>query len=174
MTLAWSTHRACSRDYNKRKLQSSPLCFHTYRDGENAYVSVNDKLCWSKTLVGTIGTQECGGIFLEEAFRITGCYVTLSGSGATLPLTVRVWADLDQGPTDESFGIDNVLVQQGMTKRILVYRTGMKPPLAHIYTCIHVSTYTHTHVHTRMHIFHSYHVSHSSRECHERNSTGRR
>ena len=49
------------------------------RDNEDAYVSVNGETCWSKTnLLGTIGTQECGGgCFKEESFRVTGCYVAL-------------------------------------------------------------------------------------------------
>ena len=83
------------------------------RDNEDAYVSVNGKTCWSKTkAVGTSGTQQCGGFFKEERFRVTGCSVTLSGSDANMPLEVRVWTSLDGDPGDESFGIDNVVVRQ--------------------------------------------------------------
>ena len=83
------------------------------RDNEDAYVSVNGKTCWSKTkAVGTSGTQECGGFFKEETFRVTGCEVTLSGSTETIPLEVHVWTSLDGDPGDESFGIDNVRIKK--------------------------------------------------------------
>ena len=83
------------------------------RDNEDAYVSVNGRTCWSKTkAVGTSGTQQCGGFFKEERFRVTGCYVALSGSDANVPLEVRVWTNLDGDPGDESFAIDNVVVRQ--------------------------------------------------------------
>tara|TARA_B110000444_G_scaffold208044_1_gene202270 strand:- start:296 stop:583 length:288 start_codon:yes stop_codon:yes gene_type:complete len=79
------------------------------RDNEDAYVAVNGKTCWSKNnLVGTIGTQECGGAFKEESFRVTGCYVAVEESA---PLTVRVWTSLDADASDESFAIDTVVVQ---------------------------------------------------------------
>ena len=72
-------------------------------------MSVNGKKCWSKTgLIGTSGTQECGGFFKEERFRVTGCYVTLE---AEMPMTVRVWTSLDAGALDESFAINNVVIQ---------------------------------------------------------------
>ena len=82
------------------------------RENEDAYVSVNGNVCWIKNgLRGTDGTQLCGGWFKEESFRVTGCYITLSAPlGATVPLTVRVWTNLDGDADDESFGIDNVLV----------------------------------------------------------------
>ena len=83
------------------------------RDNEDAYVSVNGRTCWSKTkAVGTSGTQECGGFFKEERFRVTGCYVELSGSDDNVPLEVRVWTSLDGDASDESFAIDNVAVRQ--------------------------------------------------------------
>ena len=71
-------------------------------------MSVNGKTCWSKTTVGTIGTQECGGFYKEERFRVTDCYVALE---VNMPLTVRVWTSLDGDASDESFGIDNVVVR---------------------------------------------------------------
>ena len=81
----------------------------TLRDGENAYVSVNGKACWGKTnVLGTMGTQECGGGYKEERFRVTGCYVKVE---VDVPLTVRVWTSLDGGARDESFAIDNVVVK---------------------------------------------------------------
>ena len=64
-------------------------------------------------ILGTDGTRMCGGIFKEEIFRVTGCYVTLSStSKATVPLTVNVWTNLDREAYDESFGIDNVVISR--------------------------------------------------------------
>ena len=72
-------------------------------------MSVNGETCWSKTgLVGTSGSQKCGGFFKEELFRVTGCYVTLE---AEMPMTVRVWTSLDMDALDESFAINNVVIQ---------------------------------------------------------------
>ena len=74
-------------------------------------MSVNGKTCWTKTnILGTVGTQQCGGVFKEERFRVSGCFVTLTGARPQIPLTVRVWTSLDGDPTDESFGIDNVVI----------------------------------------------------------------
>jgi hypothetical protein len=70
---------------------------------------VNGKTCWSKTgLIGTSGIQECGGFFKEERLRVTGCYATLE---ANMLMTVRVWTSLDSDARDESFAIDNVVIQ---------------------------------------------------------------
>ena len=76
-------------------------------------MSVNGKTCWTKAkAVGTNGAQICGGFFKEEKFRVTGCYITLSASDDTdvVPLTVRVWTNLDGEANDESFGIDNFII----------------------------------------------------------------
>ena len=75
-------------------------------------MSVNGKICWAKdNLRGYIGTQLCGGLFKEERFRVLGCYVQLFAAWELLvPLTVRVWTDLDGEADDESFGIDNVFI----------------------------------------------------------------
>ena len=83
------------------------------RDGENAYVSVNGKTCWTKNgIVLQKGGSECGnGYFKSEERFAVACKVTLLGSG-NRPLTVRVWTTLDQTSKDESFGIDNVVVQK--------------------------------------------------------------
>ena len=72
-------------------------------------MSVNGKTCWSKTgLIGTSGIQECGGFFKEERLRVTGCYATLE---ANMPMTVRVWTSLDADSRDESFAINDVVIQ---------------------------------------------------------------
>ena len=41
---------------------------------------------------------------------MTGCYITLPEGSETL--TLRIWTNLDSEANDESFGIDNVLVQK--------------------------------------------------------------
>ena len=91
----------------------------TLRDNEDAYVSVNGKTCWTRTdVLGTVGTQQCGGFFKEEGFRVRGCYATLSASEG---LTVRVWTNLDGAANDESFGINNVVItkiEEGNIERI--------------------------------------------------------
>ena len=85
-------------------------CSWCCRDNENAFVSVNGDTCWTKTdILATRGTQQCGGFFKEERFRVTGCYVDLAPSQT---LTVRVWTDLDGNANDESFGIDNVVISE--------------------------------------------------------------
>ena len=72
-------------------------------------MSVNGKKCWNRPgLIGTSGTQECGGFFKEERFRVTDCYEWLE---ANMPMTVRVWTSLDSDARDESFAIDNVVIQ---------------------------------------------------------------
>ena len=72
-------------------------------------MSLNGETCWSKTgLVGTSGIQECGGVFKEERFEVRGCYATLE---VNMTLTVRVWTSLDGDARDESFAIDNVVIQ---------------------------------------------------------------
>ena len=93
------------------------------RDREAAIVSVNGKMCWIKSnIIGTEGTRLCGGFFKEEVFRVTDCLVTLpagwkqrllpAGSEETVPLKVYVWTNLDGDAADESFGIDNVIVEK--------------------------------------------------------------
>ena len=59
-------------------------------------------------MVGTSGIQECGGVFKEERFEVKHCVATLE---ANMPLTVRVWTSLDGDARDESFAIDNVVIQ---------------------------------------------------------------
>ena len=77
-------------------------------------MSANGQTCWIKrNLLGSIGTQICGGRFKEEIFRVTGCEITLSGATESLlPLTVYVWTSLDGDASDESFGIDNVVISK--------------------------------------------------------------
>ena len=92
-----------------------------FRDNEVGFVEVNGERCWSRVMLATDGTQQCGGFFKEEVFRVTGCIVTLPESQSNAPVTVRVSTDLDGTADDESFAIDNVYVTkllQGDTRRI--------------------------------------------------------
>ena len=84
------------------------------RDGETARVSLNDQVCWTKTGITTNeGTQQCGHFQPknEKAYPVFGCSIKLQGFGDK-PLTIRVWTDLDEPKSDESFGIDNVVIRR--------------------------------------------------------------
>ena len=75
-------------------------------------MSVNGKVCWTKSnLIGTTGTQLCGGFYKEQRFRVLGCQIMFAKAQ---DLTVRVWTNLDGDATDESFGIDNVLITKSL------------------------------------------------------------
>ena len=84
-----------------------------HRNGEGAYVSLNGMICWATSMTASQGTQECGGQNQanEDAVPVTGCSVTLFGSG-NVPLTVRVWTNLENEDItkEKSFGIDNVVI----------------------------------------------------------------
>ena len=104
--------------YNRAKL--SKFCCHcclvypTLRDNEAAVVSANGQTCWTKRdLVGSTGTKMCGGWTKDQIFRVTGCDITLFGPpGALVPLTVFIWTSLDSDASEESFGIDNVVISK--------------------------------------------------------------
>ena len=85
-----------------------------HRNGEGAYVSLNGMICWATSMTGSQGTQQCGGQrpWNEDAVPVTGCSVTLSGSG-NVPLTVRVWTNLESkdATKEKSFGITNFAIQ---------------------------------------------------------------
>ena len=138
----------------------------TRRDNENAFVSLNGELCWRQTgILGTRGTQECGGGFKEERFPVTGCSVTLD---ADMPLTVRVWTNLNGDARDESFAIDNVVIEAGypgggicvskdwhessyLQARINIYTYHAQMHI-HIQMHMHMHTHLHMHMHMRMHM----------------------
>ena len=90
-------------------------------------MSVNDQICWAKEkLDGSVGDQQCGNAWWnDQKFRVTGCEVTLSGSTELLPLTVRVWTNLDGDPNDESFGIGNVVVERGHSGWIVIVQNSV-------------------------------------------------
>ena len=80
------------------------------RDNEKAYVSVNGKQCWTKSFSAVAGTQMCGsgnGNWNEERVKVRCQASTADGN-----LAVRVWTSLNSAANDESFGIDNVVVQK--------------------------------------------------------------
>ena len=69
-------------------------------------------------MTGSQGIQQCGKQSRfppsnEDAVPVTGCSVTLSGSGIK-PLTVRVWTNLDS-TKDKSFGISNFAIDNKKT-----------------------------------------------------------
>ena len=121
-------------------------CPH-YRDSEDAYVSLNGKRCWTKrSIAASQGTQQCGeqGIFdpwNEYAFPVTGCSVTLSGSG-NKPLTVRVYTNLDaEDAKDESFGITNVVIRNVPPSNLwLPNRTSCRYRLPNTILCVTFTT----------------------------------
>ena len=90
------------------------------RSGEEAYVSVDGEPCWTrKGMTAEQGTPQCGRHtddnfkkdYDDDSVPVTGCVETFSGAGIN-QLTVRIWTNLDQNSNDESFGIDNALLQQ--------------------------------------------------------------
>ena len=108
------------------------------RSGEEAYVSVDGEPCWTrKGMTAEQGTSQCGRHtndhpgaerkfsaakrlpvartinrdWDDDSVPVVGCIKRLKGGGDQ-QVKVRVWTNLDQGPEDESFGIDNVLVQE--------------------------------------------------------------
>ena len=81
-------------------------------------MSLNGMICWATSMTGSQGTQQCGGQSIfppsnEDAVPVTGCSVTLSGSGIK-PLTVRAWTNLDS-TKDKSFGISNFAIDNKKT-----------------------------------------------------------
>ena len=85
-----------------------------HRDNENAYVSLNGKQCWTRKFAGQ-GSQVCGsgnGNWNEE--RVT---VKCQGASVNGKMAVRVWTSLNSAANDESFGIDNVVVQKIFTSQ---------------------------------------------------------
>ena len=92
---------------------------HTHvRDGETARVSLNDQVCWKKTGITTEeGTQVCGQNQPknEKKYPVYGCSIKFPDSGfggGNKPLKIRVWTDLDEPLPDESFGIDNLVIER--------------------------------------------------------------
>ena len=75
---------------------------------------MNGKRCAIKqNLHGDNGVQLCGASeHKEEIFRVRGCSVTLPAVRESMPLTVRIWTNLDGESHDESFGVDNIIISK--------------------------------------------------------------
>ena len=75
-------------------------------DNENLYVSIDDIIIFTAIYNGLTGNQLCGlQVFLDDYIAILGKLAHTSSLA-----TIKIWTSLDQGPTDESFGIKNFAV----------------------------------------------------------------
>merc|ERR1712048_546889 len=77
-------------------------------DNETAYVTVNDKTCWTDSFWSKEGSQHCGSS--RDNFHETFVKVQCEAESVDGKLTVRVYGNLDSPLYDESFAIDNVVV----------------------------------------------------------------
>ena len=81
-------------------------------DGERAYVLINGEQCWSRILYWRNGINECGApgrsTWKEEKIRVS-CTVQCNTAECTA-IHIQVGGSLNSGTTDESFGIDNVVI----------------------------------------------------------------
>ena len=109
-------------------------------------MSMNERKCAIKqNLLGTNGEQLCGGWYKEQVFRVKGCRVKLYGApGADVPLTVRIWTDLDGDATDESFAVDNLriskLIEAGNARLIYNWRSWSMGPVFQAHTPLHMAS----------------------------------
>ena len=72
---------------------------------------LNDKVCWTRTNRDQGKPNRCGQGRADERWPVTGCTVKLCCQGE-IPLKVTVKTNLNQPGEDESFGIDNVVVEK--------------------------------------------------------------
>ena len=91
-------------------MHSGALCVDR-RDGEKAFVSVNGKKCWKQTFAANEGAHVCGSRNSQwfKDRRVTVICEAEAGDGK---MTVRTYSNVNQGPHDESFAIDNVVIAQ--------------------------------------------------------------
>ena len=87
------------------------------RDNEKAYVTVNDKICWTKSFANTAGSQQCGSS--SNNWHEDSVAVRCEAESVAGKLTVRVYTNLNGGADDESFAIDNVVVTQISTGTVV-------------------------------------------------------
>ena len=113
----WQVHPHCI------VLKSPPLFTPHPRKNRAAYVSLNGKVCWTKTqITGMYGDQQCGqetwthysfiSYGMDDSVKVTGCTATLLKPG---PLDVRVFSNLelnDNRAERASFGIKNVVIRK--------------------------------------------------------------
>ena len=152
----------------ERQCQSVVIALYCLkrRDRETAFVSLNYNLCWVKrNVIPANGTQLCDGLFKEELFHVTGCYVTLPvAPEATVPLTMHVWANVYGEAKSESFAIDNVVIsklEKGDYAGWVYDRRYWRMCLLFcIFTCtqIRITIYAHVLKRGHPHIKHRWHI----------------
>ena len=112
------------------------------RDNEKAYVTLNDKTCWTKAFTHAQGSQQCGssrGHWLEDSAAVRCEADSVAGK-----LTVRVYTNLNSGAGDESFAIDNVDVRKvssGMIINLVISDTDTHFYESLIYHPVNVPSY---------------------------------
>ena len=79
-----------------------------HRDNEKAYVTVNNKECWSKKILGREGSQECGDRKPTSNEDVTA--VQCQAEAADGEMKVVVYTELTKGAAEASFAIDNVVI----------------------------------------------------------------
>ena len=118
------------------------------RDNEKAYVSVNDKICWTKTFEQTSGSYECGTNGWVSARREESVAVRCDAESVGGEVTVRVYTNLDGTTDEESFAIDNVELSKIPTGKdtgqllSLIVRFSIKLCIFNgMYVCINVHSW---------------------------------
>ena len=89
------------------------------RDDEKAYVTVNDKVCWTRAFARHHGSRQCGS--KRRDWDEKSSTVQCQGESISGKLTVRVYTDLNSHANDESFAIDNVVVTQISTGTVRLF-----------------------------------------------------
>ena len=100
------------------------------RDDEIGYVSVNGKECWKQTFWGSLGgSNQCGGDQGQTAANEASVAVVCEAEAVSGKLTVRTYSSVNQGPHDESFAIDNVVIDKisADTGAMHLFALGPKP-----------------------------------------------
>ena len=87
------------------------------RDSEKAYVTVNDKVCWTQDFSSHHGSRQCGS--KRRDWDEKSSTVQCQGESISGKLTVIVYTDLNSHANDESFAIDNVEVTQISTGTVI-------------------------------------------------------
>ena len=75
---------------------------------------MNGQTCWRKKLSASSGKQVCGQehVYFNEEKILVKC----SADAVNGQFTVRVYTTLNSGASDESFGVDNVVLKKLETK----------------------------------------------------------
>ena len=101
------------------------------RDSENAYVTVNDKVCWTQKFTVAQTSHQCGKTGSNNNWKEDSVAVRCEAASVAGKLTVRVYTDLNGAANDESFAIDNVVVTQISTSR------DTPVDMLYLWLCIH-------------------------------------